>query len=89
MRRSRKPIPSREQRFKSSPWRFSKPNIYIITSLLRVMAATPPGARKRKMDYMIDQAVFDEFMKACSRKGYAPQVLLEQAMKKFIQTGQI
>ncbi len=53
------------------------------------MAATPPGAKKRKMDYMIDQATFDEFAKACSRKGYAPQVILEQAMRKFTQNGQI
>ena len=53
------------------------------------MAATPPSAKKRKMDYMIDQNTFDEFMKACSRKGFAPQVVLEQAMKKFVQNGQI
>ena len=53
------------------------------------MAATPPGAKKRKLDYMVDQGVFDEFMKACSRKGFAPQVILEQAMKKFVQTSQV
>jgi hypothetical protein len=53
------------------------------------MAATPPGARKRKMEYNIDQVTFDEFMKACSRKGFAPQVVLEQFMRKFVQSGQI
>ena len=53
------------------------------------MASTPPGARKRKMDYMVDQATFDDFMKACSRKGYAPQIILEQAMRKLVQTGQV
>lgn len=53
------------------------------------MAATPPSAKKRKMDYNVDQYVFDEFVKACSRKGFAPQVVLEQAMRKFIQYGQI
>ncbi|MEK6858565.1 MAG: hypothetical protein AABX53_01480 [Nanoarchaeota archaeon] len=53
------------------------------------MAATPPGARKRKLDYMVDQTVFDEFVKACSRKGFAPQVLLEQAMKKFTQNSSL
>ena len=53
------------------------------------MAATPPGAKKRKMEYMIDQSTFDEFVKACSRKGFATQVILEQAMKKFVQTNQI
>jgi hypothetical protein len=57
--------------------------------MLLVMAATPPSARKRKLDYNVDQVTFDEFMKACSRKGYAPQVVLEQAMRKFTQTGQI
>ncbi len=53
------------------------------------MAATPPGAKKRKLDFMVDQNAFDDFMKACSRKGFAPQVVLEQAMRKFAQTGQI
>ncbi len=53
------------------------------------MAATAPGPRKRKMEYMIDQTTFDEFSKACSRKGFAPQVILEQAMRKFTQTGQV
>lgn len=53
------------------------------------MAATPPGAKKRKMEYNIDQATYDEFVKACSRKGFAPQIILEQAMRKFIQNGQI
>jgi hypothetical protein len=53
------------------------------------MAATPPGARKRKLDYMVDQSVFDEFMKACSKKGFAPQVILEQAMRKFTQNGSL
>ncbi len=53
------------------------------------MAATAPGARKKKLDYTVDGAIFDDFMKKCSNKGYAPQVILEQAMRKFIQTGQV
>ena len=54
------------------------------------MAATPPGPRKRRMEpYNMDQTTYDEFVKACSRKGFAPQVILEQFMKKFNQTGQI
>ena len=53
------------------------------------MASTPPGARKKKIDYNVDQVTFDEFMKACSRKGFAPQVVIEQAMRKFVQTGQV
>jgi len=53
------------------------------------MAATPPGAKKRKMEFMVDQATFDDFTRACSKKGFAPQIILEQAMKKFVQSGQI
>ena len=53
------------------------------------MASTAPGAKKKKLEYNVDGAVYDDFMKACSRKGYAPQIILEQAMKKFIQSGQI
>jgi hypothetical protein len=47
------------------------------------------AGKKREMRYNIDQAVYDEFMKACSRKGLAPNVLIEQAMKKYVETGQI
>lgn len=64
-------------------------NIYKANLILLFMAATPPGARKRKLEYNVDQIIYDEFAKACSRKGFAPQVILEQAMKKFAQTGQI
>ncbi len=53
------------------------------------MAATAPGAKKRKIEYNIDQAICDEFVKACGRKGFAPQVLIEQFMKKYNQTGQV
>ena len=53
------------------------------------MAVSPPNPRKRKLDYNVDQSAYDEFVKACSRKGMAPQIILEQAMRKFTQTGQI
>lgn len=53
------------------------------------MGSKPPEARKRRIEYNIDQAICDEFLRACSRKGYAPQVLIEQFMRKFIQTGQV
>ena len=53
------------------------------------MAATPPGAKKRKLDYNVDQATYDDFVKACSKKGFAPQIILEKAMKRFVETGQI
>jgi len=53
------------------------------------MASTPPGAQKMKLDYMVDRKVYDDFAKACSRKGFAPQVVIEKLMGKFNQTGQI
>ncbi|MFA4952798.1 MAG: hypothetical protein WC584_01095 [Candidatus Pacearchaeota archaeon] len=53
------------------------------------MASYPPGPQKARIDYNIDRKVYDEFVKMCSRKGFAPQVIVEQAMKKFVQNGQI
>lgn len=53
------------------------------------MASTPPGAQKMKIDYVVDRKVYDEFVKACSRKGFAPQVIVEKMMAKFNETGQI
>ena len=53
------------------------------------MASYPPGPQKAKLDYTIDRKTYDEFVKLCSRKGFAPQIILEQAMRKFVQTGQI
>jgi len=47
------------------------------------------SGKKREMKYNIDQNTYDEFVKACSRKGLAPQVIIEQAMRKFTQSGQI
>jgi len=53
------------------------------------MASYPPGAQKAKLDYTVDRKAYDDFVRTCSRKGFAPQVILEQAMKKFVLTGQI
>ena len=53
------------------------------------MASYPPGAQKAKLDYTVDRKAYDEFVRVCSRKGFAPQVILEQAMRKFAQTGQV
>jgi hypothetical protein len=53
------------------------------------MASTPPGAQKMKLDYNIDRKIYDDFAKACSRKGFAQQVIVEKLMAKFNQTGQI
>jgi len=53
------------------------------------MASTPPGAQKMKIDYLIDRKIYDDFAKACSRKGFAPQVVIQKLMEKFNQTGQM
>ena len=53
------------------------------------MAATPPGPQKMRLDYNIDRKIYDDFAKSCSRKGFAPQVIVEKLMAKFNQTGQI
>lgn len=52
------------------------------------MAATPKKQQKVRIDYNIDKDIYDEFVKACSRKGYAPGVIVEQAMKRYVETGQ-
>ena len=53
------------------------------------MATYPPDPRKRKLDSNIAQNVYDDFVKSCSHKGFAPQVILEKLMAKFNQTGQV
>ena len=51
------------------------------------MASYPPGPKKQKLDYIVDKQVYDAFMKAVSHKGFAPQVVIEKAMRKFAETG--
>jgi hypothetical protein len=53
------------------------------------MAATPKGPQRMKLDWMIDRQTYDVFVKQCGQKGYAPQVIVERMMKKYIETGQI
>jgi hypothetical protein len=53
------------------------------------MAPIHQAGKKREMRYSIDQNTYDEFVKACSRRGLAPQILIEQFMKKYNQTGQL
>ena len=53
------------------------------------MAATPKGAQKIRLDYNMDRGIYDDFVKACSHKGYAPQVVLERLMKRYVETGQM
>lgn len=54
------------------------------------MGTYPPDPRKRDLQGLrIAQNIYDDFAKACSRKGFAIQVVLEKLMAKFNQTGQI
>jgi hypothetical protein len=53
------------------------------------MAATPKGPQKMKLDYNVDRETYNNFIRVCSSKGYAPQILIERLMKRFTETGQI
>ena len=53
------------------------------------MASYPKGPQKQKIDYSIDRQTYDDFVKACSRKGFAPQIVVEKLMRKFTETGQM
>lgn len=54
-----------------------------------IMAATPKGPQKMKLDYYIDRETYDNFVKSCSHKGYAPQIVIEKLMRRYIETGQM
>lgn len=64
-------------------------NVYKQLFFVLLMAATPPGPQKMRIDYNIDRKTYDDFVKMCSRKGFAPQIIVEKCMRKFIETGQI
>lgn len=49
------------------------------------MAATPKGAQKTRLDFVVDRNAYDVFVKACSHQGYAPQIILERLMKKYAE----
>jgi hypothetical protein len=53
------------------------------------MAATPKGPQKMRLDWNIDRGTYDAFVKQCTQKGYAPQIIVERMMKKYVETGQI
>jgi len=52
------------------------------------MAATPKNPQKMKLEWSIDRQTYDNFIRACNSKGYAPQIILEKLMQKYIETGQ-
>ena len=53
------------------------------------MAATPKAAKKMKLDYNVDRAIYDAFVKACAHTGYSPNVVIGRLMQKYIETGQM
>ncbi|MBN2880681.1 hypothetical protein JXM83_01390 [Candidatus Woesearchaeota archaeon] len=53
------------------------------------MAASLKAAKKMKIDYNIDREIYDNFVKACTRKGFTPNVIIERLMKKFNDTEQV
>jgi len=53
------------------------------------MAATPKGPQKVRIDYSIDKPTYDDFVRQCSRKGYAPGIVVEKMMRRYTETGQI
>ncbi len=53
------------------------------------MAAKPKKPQKVKLDYNIDKDVYDDFVRNSSKKGYAPNVIVEGLMKKFNDNGQL
>ena len=53
------------------------------------MAATPKGPQKVRIDYNIDKQIYDQFVRVCSAHTYAPQIVVERLMKKFIENGQM
>jgi hypothetical protein len=54
-----------------------------------IMAATPKGPQVTRLDVNIDKTTYDDFVKACTRKGYAPKVVVEKLLKRFNETGQM
>lgn len=54
------------------------------------MAATAKGPQKVRIDYNIGKQTYDDFVRLCSKKGYAPGVIVEKMMQKYIEKdGQI
>ena len=57
--------------------------------LVITMASTPKGPQKMKLDYTVDRKIYDDFIRACGQKGYAPHIVVERLMKKYVETGQM
>jgi len=53
------------------------------------MAASLKKQQKVEIKWGIDKETYDDFVRNCSKKGFAPGSVVEQFMKKYNQTGQI
>ncbi|MFH1721630.1 MAG: hypothetical protein ABH950_03385 [Candidatus Altiarchaeota archaeon] len=53
------------------------------------MVSTPKGPAKIRIELNLDRNTYEGFVRQCSRKGYAPQVIVERYMKKCVETGQM
>jgi len=51
------------------------------------MAATPKGPQKFRIDYNVDKAIYDDFVRMCSKKGFTANVICERLMKKYVEQG--
>jgi len=51
------------------------------------MAASLKAEQKVKIDYRIAKQVYDDFVRQCSKKGFAPVVVIERLMKKYLDQG--
>ena len=51
------------------------------------MAATPKGPQKVRAEYNLDKPTYDDFVRMCSKKGFAPNVIVERLMRKYIDQG--
>lgn len=47
------------------------------------MAASLKAPQKVRIDYNIDKEIYDNFVRACSKKGFMPNVIVERMMKKY------
>jgi len=53
------------------------------------MAARPKDAQKVAVGWNIDKEVYDNFIKACTKGGWAPQIVAERLIRRFNETGQM
>jgi len=51
------------------------------------MAATPKEPQKVRIDYNIGKQTYDDFVRMCSKQGFAPVVVVERLMKKYLEQG--